>query len=85
MPTLDPPLLPVAGLFMTTEQQTIESFLKNYPAIVAFMKKNPNIQNIPIRTPEGQKIREAFKSKRIVAIDYSEFEKKLIQHFKESK
>ncbi len=43
---------------------------------------NPNLQNIPIRTPKGRLIRKAFvpsrKNHKIVAADYSQIELRLI-------
>ena len=45
---------------------------------------DPNLQNIPIRTEEGITIREAFvapKGKKILAIDYSQIELRLMAHY----
>ena len=47
---------------------------------------NPNVQNIPIRTEEGIRIREAFvpaEGTQLLSADYSQVELRLMAHFSE--
>ncbi len=46
---------------------------------------NPNLQNIPVRSPEGKEIRTAFKPgdgfDRLLSCDYSQIELRVLAHF----
>ena len=58
------------------------SFNQALAATGRLSSNNPNLQNIPIRTPEGRKVREAFIPRDdqhiLLAADYSQIELRLI-------
>jgi DNA polymerase-1 len=64
------------------------SFNQTVTATGRLSSSNPNLQNIPVRTEEGQRIRQAFvpeKGHVFVAGDYSQIDLRVLAHYSQDK
>jgi len=72
---------PLTGRIHTNFRQTVA-------ATGRLSSTEPNLQNIPVKTTEGQKVRQAFIAEqdwRLVAFDYSQIELRIAAHMSQDK
>ena len=78
---------PLYKLGLKDEKNRIHtSFVQTGTATGRLSSKNPNLQNIPVKSELGREVRAGFVSKKgysLIGIDYSQIELRLLAHFSE--
>ncbi|MBW2467054.1 MAG: DNA polymerase I [Deltaproteobacteria bacterium] len=78
----------LAGLVHPLTNRVHTSFNQTVTATGRLSSSNPNLQNIPVRTEEGQRIRQAFVPEEghvFLAGDYSQIDLRVLAHYSQDK
>ncbi len=79
-------VLALPMLISPTTKRVHTSFNAHVAATGRLSSTNPNLQNIPVRSEEGKKVRKGFIAERgkiLLSADYSQVELRLLAHFSE--